>query len=78
MVREHEAEGRRHHRTWVERAFAPLLAGLRGAARERRLVGLIALADVSTWKLLRRDLGLSRAETERTLVDLITALEGDR
>ena len=30
--------GRAWHRAWVERTFAPLLAGLKGAARERRLV----------------------------------------
>ena len=27
--------------------------------------------DVYTWKLLRLDLGLSRVETERTLVEMI-------
>jgi hypothetical protein len=37
---------------------------------------LVAITDVYTWKLLRRDLGLSRAETERTLSELIMALEG--
>jgi hypothetical protein len=62
---------------WVERTFAPLIEGLTGAARERRIAALVALTDVYTWKLLRRDLGLSRSDTERTLVELINKLEGE-
>jgi AcrR family transcriptional regulator len=63
--------GRAYHRTWVEHTFAPRLAGLRGAARKRRVAALVAVTDVYTWKLLRLDLGLTRAETERTLVEMI-------
>jgi AcrR family transcriptional regulator len=69
--------GRGFHWSWVERTFAPLLEGLEGAARKRRIAGLVALTDVYTWKLLRRDHGLSRADTQRTLVELITKLEGE-
>jgi hypothetical protein len=68
--------GREWHWGWVQRVFAPLLTDLRGAARRRRVAALVALTDVYTWKLLRLDLGLSRLETERTLVDLINNLEG--
>lgn len=71
------AAGRRYHWSWVERTFAPLIDGLKGAARKRRIAALVALTDVYTWKLLRRDLGLSRADTERTLVELISKLEGE-
>jgi AcrR family transcriptional regulator len=63
--------GRAYHWTWVERTFAPLLVGLRGGARKRRIAALVAVTDVYTWKLLRLDLGLSRTETERTLVEMI-------
>jgi len=76
VVAENVTGGRGYHRSWVERTFAPLLEGLRGAARTRRVAALIVLTDVYTWKLLRRYLGLSRRQTERTLVDLITTLEG--
>nr|MDQ4041821.1 TetR/AcrR family transcriptional regulator [Actinomycetota bacterium] len=76
VVAETVAVGRRYHWSWVERTFAPLLDGLGGTARKRRTAGLVALTDVYTWKLLRRDLGLSRADTERTLVELIGKLEG--
>jgi hypothetical protein len=34
------------------------------------LAQLIAATDVYTWKVLRRDLGLSRQTTEATLRDL--------
>jgi len=69
--------GREWHWGWVERVFAPSLVGLRGAARKRRVAALVALTDVYTWKLLRLDLSLSRADTERTLVELINKLEGE-
>jgi AcrR family transcriptional regulator len=70
-------EGRRYHWSWVKRTFAPLIHGLGGAARKRRVAALVALTDVYTWKLLRRDLGLSRGDTERTIVELISKLEGE-
>jgi hypothetical protein len=54
-----------------------MLADLSGPKRRRRLTGLVAITDVYTWKLLRLDLGLSRAETERTLTELIGALKGN-
>jgi AcrR family transcriptional regulator len=66
--------GRVAHRQWCEQVFAASLAGLRGAARQRRLAQLAALCDVYTWKLLRRDAGLSRAQTQLALVELINAL----
>jgi AcrR family transcriptional regulator len=69
--------GRRYHWSWVERTFAPLLERLRGSARKRRIAVLVALTDVYTWKLLRRDLGLSQAETARTLVEVIDTLKGE-
>jgi AcrR family transcriptional regulator len=76
VVAENVTAGRGYHRSWVERTFAPLLEASSGAARTRRVAALTVLTDVYTWKLLRRDLGLSRQQTERTLVDLITTLEG--
>ena len=72
------AIGRKFHWSWVRRTFAPLIAPLTGAARYRRIAVLVALTDVYMWKLLRRDLGLTRANTERALVELIEKLEGER
>ncbi|MGX5653179.1 TetR/AcrR family transcriptional regulator [Geodermatophilus nigrescens] len=41
--------------------------------RRRALAALYAVTDVGTWKLLRRDLGHSRAETTTVLQSLIRA-----
>lgn len=69
--------GRALHREWCERVFAPALAGRRGTARERRLAQLVAVTDVLTWKLLRRDRGLSRRQTELAVRELIEPLLED-
>lgn len=76
VVAEDVEIGRRYHWSWVERTFAPLIDGLTGAARKRRIAALVALTDVYTWKLLRRDLRLSQSDTELTLVELIDKLKG--
>ena len=68
--------GRAWHRGWVERTFAPLLAGSRGAARERRLVALVVATDILVWKLLRREMGLDRATAERIVIEMLTSTKG--
>jgi AcrR family transcriptional regulator len=78
VVAENVALGRQYHWSWVERTFGSLLHGATDEERRRRLAALISLTDVYTWKVLRKDLGLSQAETERVLVDLIEKLEGER
>ena len=69
--------GRALHYEWVERTFAPLLAKRTGMARRRLLAELIAICDVYFWKLLRRDLGLSREQTELAIRETILALKGE-
>jgi hypothetical protein len=64
------------HRDWTGRVFAPQLEGLSRPDRELRLAQLVAICDVYTWKLLRRDQGLSRAKTERALIEMINGLVG--
>ena len=68
------ARGRRGHQDWVEHVFPRALTGLRGAARRRRLAQLVAVTDVYTWKLLRRDKGLSRDQTVLAVRELVEAL----
>jgi AcrR family transcriptional regulator len=63
--------GRRYHAAWVERAFSPLLGAVSRAVRRRRLGQLVAVTDIYSWKVLRRDVGLSRAEVEASLRELI-------
>jgi AcrR family transcriptional regulator len=65
---------RAHHRAWLERVFADRLPK-RGRAREHALNLHYAATDVFLWKLWRRDLGLSRAEAERGMRDLLTAID---
>lgn len=67
--------GQKFHWSWVEKTFEPLLRGFQGSERKRRIAGLVVLTDVFTWKLLRRDLGFSRSETERVLLELIGKYE---
>lgn len=76
VVAEHVDGGRRYHRSWVERTFAHQLQGLDEPARSRRVAALVAVTDVYMWKLLRHDLGLSRDDSERTLVELIGTGKG--
>jgi hypothetical protein len=66
--------GRTLHRAWCARVFAPALARLRGSERERRLAQFVAVCDVYTWKLLRRDAGLSRRQTELAMIELVNPL----
>ena len=54
--------------------FAPALERLGGADRQRRLAQFVAICDVYTWKLLRRDAGLSRRQTELALVEVLEPL----
>jgi AcrR family transcriptional regulator len=74
VVRAITDAGRAMHREWVEHALAGLLGDRRGAARERRLHALVAATDLSTWRLLRRELGLGRAATEAVMTDLLEGL----
>lgn len=66
--------GRRFHREWCERVFAGTLAPLAGRTRARRLAQFVAVCDVYTWKLLRRNAGLSRQQTELALLELLERL----
>lgn len=69
--------GRRLHHEWVERAFAPQLARRSGAARRRLRAQLVAITDVYTWKLMRRDLGLGRSATVQALGEMVAGVTGE-
>jgi len=76
-IRRMTDDGREWHRRWVDHTFAPRLAGLKGAARERRLAALIAATDILVWKLLRREMGLPRKASERIVTEMVTAMKGE-
>ena len=68
-------EGRKFHRQWVERIFESDLRSLQGASRERLVVQLTVITDlVPCRQLMRRDMGLSRAEAEAAILGMIDAL----
>ena len=64
------AQGRAGHRRWLEEVFAPGLPTT-ASSRGRAVDALYAATDVGTWKLLRRDLGLSRARTAGAIEVLV-------
>lgn len=66
--------GRRTHLAWCRRVFAPALADLDPPTRQRRTAQLAAVCDVYVWKLLRRDAGLDRPQTEQAMVELLRPL----
>jgi AcrR family transcriptional regulator len=59
-------DGREMHRRWVSRVFAP--------RDELHAAQLVAVTDVYVWKLLRRDMRLSRSRAELALKNMIERL----
>ena len=68
-------EGRRAHREWVGRHCGGVLAGTRGPERELQIHGAIAATDLSTWNLLRRDLGLETEQVATIMIKLLNGME---
>ncbi|HZH43040.1 MAG TPA: helix-turn-helix domain-containing protein [Lysobacter sp.] len=63
--------GRTHHRGWVERMFAAHLDALPARARRQALDALVVATDLYTWKLVRRDMGRSAADTRQVMAALV-------
>jgi AcrR family transcriptional regulator len=68
--------GRTGHRQWVQRQFVARLDPLDPQGRRVLADKLVCVCDVYTWKLLRRDMGRSKAETERTIRSMVEAILG--
>ena len=66
--------GRQLHADWCARVFAPWIDAFRGADRQRLTAQVVAVCDVHTWFLLRRQAGLSRRQTELALSELLTGV----
>jgi AcrR family transcriptional regulator len=73
-VRKMSEAGKEMHRTWVRDVFTPQLADSSPAAREEFVDLLVVATDVYTWKLLRRDRGLSRTQVEHRMNTLVAAV----
>jgi AcrR family transcriptional regulator len=68
------ADGRALHRGWVAEVFAPYLPE---RDRDEAVDLLVVATDVYTWKLLRRDRGLSRTHTRQQMERLVRAVLTD-
>lgn len=66
--------GRDNHRAWVRQIFACELRSRRGNARAQLFSILVVALDVYAWKLLRRDLALSRVAAEAAVRAIITGV----
>ncbi len=73
-IRQVVERGRAIHRDWIERHCGDLLSGYEGAGRERMVHAATVATDLSTWKLLRRDLGLEPAQVAAVMSDLLDGL----
>jgi AcrR family transcriptional regulator len=73
-VKEMTDGGRAYHRWWLGEVFAQHLSQLAPASRERRLAQLFLATDLTSWKLLRLDLGLSARRTEAAVLESVQAL----
>ncbi len=63
------ADGRAFHRAWVVRCFGPLMPN----TRQANVDAVVAATDIYIWKLIRLDLGRSRAATEAIINRLVKA-----
>jgi AcrR family transcriptional regulator len=63
---------RGYHQQWLAEMFAERLPSA-GPRRREALAALHAATDVFTWRLLRRDLGLSRKATTQVITRLLAA-----
>ncbi len=61
------------HQAWLERIHSSVLPRA-PAARREAIHALHAATDVYVWKLLRRDLQLSRTDTERIMLHLVNGI----
>lgn len=68
------ARGRRLHAQWCARVFAPWLDARTGVARQRLGAQLLAVCDLYTWYLLRRQQGLSQRQTQLALLELLEGM----
>ena len=67
-------QGRENHRDGVKVIFAPQLEQRRGAARAELFNMLVIMTDVYVWKLLRRDMALTRPAAEAIVGKMIFSI----
>jgi AcrR family transcriptional regulator len=66
--------GRKEHRKITEASYSGWLEDLSEKERRRTLDALVVATDIYTWKLVRRDMGRSRTETEAVMLGLVNSI----
>jgi AcrR family transcriptional regulator len=65
--------GRREHRKWIAKAFAPWLRPIDPAARLQAKDALVIAGDLYVWKLVRRDMRRSISEWRAIMETMLAA-----
>lgn len=73
QIREMTDEGRKTHREWIGKVFAPWLEPLDPAERRHAHDRLVIALDLYIWKLLRVDMGRSVEDLRRTMLEMAAA-----
>ena len=69
--------GRREHRKWIAKAFAPWLRRMPEDARQRAEDALVVAGDLYVWKLVRRDMQRPIAEYRAIMEVMLAAAIGE-
>jgi len=67
-------KGREMHMKWCERVFSPYLPKSDHKKYKIMLGAFYSVTDVYKWKLLRKDLGYSKEETETIFINILKGL----
>ena len=74
IARKIGAKGRILHRDWCTRMFAPYLPERQSTDFEIQLASFIAATEIYLWKLLRKDLNLSKEKTFSVFKNIVEGL----
>jgi AcrR family transcriptional regulator len=75
LISEGRAQAQARFQSWLTAMLSDLMPGEAEPDERRRvLLGLHAALDVFTWKLFRRDLGLSQEEAAVQMTDLVLGI----
>ena len=69
--------GRREHRKWIAKAFAPWLRRIPQDQRQRTEDALVVAGDLYVWKLVRRDMQRPIAEYRAIMETMLAAAIGE-
>ena len=67
-------KGRELHKEWCKRIFAEYLPASNNKEHQIMLGAFYAATDVYKWKLLRKDLGYSKEETEKIFIKTVRGI----